>query len=71
MMIRPAKDLGEQIRLARKAAGLAQRDLADNCRCGVRFISDLENGKPTIEFEKALLVANVLNMDLAIEKRRQ
>lgn len=53
MRIQSAKDLGSAIRSERKHAGLTQKQLAQACRCGVRFISDLENGKPTVEFERA------------------
>ena len=35
----------------------------------VSFISDLENGKPTIELEKAIRLANLLGLDLALIAR--
>lgn len=69
MVVHSVKDFGVQIRAARKGAGLTQRQLADACRCGVRFISDLENGKPTVEFALALRIANVLGMDLDLVRR--
>lgn len=69
MVFHSTQELGEEIRRARKRAGLTQRDLAQACGCGTRFISDLENGKPTVELGKALLVANMLSMDLCIRAR--
>lgn len=69
MRIYSTKDLGQAIRRARRGAGLTQKELAQACRCGTRFISDLENGKPTIEFERTLRVVNVLSMDLDLVGR--
>lgn len=69
MRIHSTKDLGQEIRKVRRRAGLTQKELAQACRCGTRFISDLENGKPTIEFGRALRVANVLSMDLELVGR--
>lgn len=37
--------------------------------CGTRFISDLENGKETIQFGKTLDVASMLGLDLSIDVR--
>lgn len=62
-------DIGRCVRNARKAAGLTQRELAEACLCGVRFISDLENGKPTIELGKALRVLNTLSLDIDVVRR--
>ena len=61
--------MGISVREARKASGLTQRQLAEACRCGVRFISDLENGKPTIELGKAIRVLNMLSLDVTVGKR--
>lgn len=69
MRIYSVEDLGKEIRIERKRAGLTQKELARACRVGVRFISDLENGKPTVEFARALLVTNVLSMDLSVDRR--
>ena len=62
-------DVGRMVREARKARGLTQRDLADACRCGTRFISDLENGKPTVEFGLTLRVLNSLGIDVVLTER--
>jgi len=39
------------VRARRKAAGLTQRQLAELVGTGVRFISDLENDKPTLRMD--------------------
>lgn len=63
------KDLGTAIRARRKELGYAQSELADFCGCGTRFISDLENGKDTIQFGKALDVASMLGLNMYVENR--
>lgn len=52
------------IRDRRKELGYSQSRLADLCGTGTRFISDLENGKDTIELGKALTVASALGLDI-------
>lgn len=46
------KSLGDVIRQQRKSQGATQVEFASLCGVGVRFISDLENGKPTVEMGK-------------------
>ena len=69
MKVYSAKDVGTAVRSARKQAGLTQRELAAECGCGVRFLSDLENGKPTIELGRTIRVLNTLSLDLDISER--
>ncbi|MDR1185813.1 MAG: helix-turn-helix domain-containing protein [Coriobacteriales bacterium] len=65
--ITDAKGLGAAIRTARKAQGLTQKELADFFSSFSReFLSDLENGKPTVELERALAVVNALGLRLNI-----
>lgn len=65
MHIKSAEALGNIIRKVRKQQGLTQPQLAGACRTGIRFIVDLEKGKPTCELEKALWVA--LNLGIRLE----
>ncbi|MDE0029415.1 MAG: helix-turn-helix transcriptional regulator [Deltaproteobacteria bacterium] len=53
-------DIGDIVRSARKAAGLRQFELAGAAGVGVRFIVDLEAGKPTAQMGKALQVLEAL-----------
>ncbi len=53
-------DIGNIVRSARKAAGLRQFELAGAAGVGVRFIVDLEAGKPTAQMGKALQVLRAL-----------
>lgn len=63
-MIKSAADLGSLVREKRKALGWTQTDLAGRCGTGDRFIIDLENGKPTCQLGKALLVAREVGVNL-------
>lgn len=57
-------DLGRAIRQRRKRDGLTLTDVAGLTKIGVRFLSELENGKPTVRFDKALQVAQALGLQL-------
>ncbi|MBT6739034.1 MAG: helix-turn-helix transcriptional regulator [Nitrospina sp.] len=59
-----AEKIGELIRKTRKSLGLTQKDLALTSGTGLRFIIDLEKGKPTCQLEKALTVLNTLGIKL-------
>ncbi|GHU20330.1 putative HTH-type transcriptional regulator y4mF [Alphaproteobacteria bacterium] len=70
-MIRTVKDLGIIIRNRRKEMKLSQVELAGLCGVGNRFIVDLEAGKPTIQFDKALYVAKNVGLEIqATQKGR-
>ena len=60
-------ELGRIVRQERKAQGLRQDELAAACGVGVRFIVDLEAGKPTLQLEKALLVLRTLGCMVTID----
>ncbi len=68
-MIKTAKDLGISIRQRRKGMGLSQTDLAGICKVGNRFLVELEAGKPTVQFDKALHVAANLGLELHLRKK--
>lgn len=63
-------EIGHLIRTTRKAQGLRQDELAGAAGVGLRFIVDLEAGKPTIQIGKALRVLEALGCSLAIEPPR-
>jgi len=66
MILSDAKTFGEAVRMYRKKRGSTQLQLAAVANTGVRFIGDLENGKPTVQLEKALRVAKILGMKIEI-----
>ena len=55
-------NIGILIRQTRKAQGLTQQDLALTCGTGIRFIIDLEKGKPSCEFAKVLKIIQMLGI---------
>lgn len=65
-----AHDLGRLVREAREQRGLSQQAFADLVGVGRRFISELENGKPTLELGKVLQVASATGIDLLARPRR-
>jgi HTH-type transcriptional regulator / antitoxin HipB len=65
MIIQNAKSFGAAIKKYRKKQGLTQVQLSAMTNVSPRFIGELENGKPTIELEKALHVAWMLGLNLS------
>jgi HTH-type transcriptional regulator / antitoxin HipB len=63
------EELGKIVRKERKAMGLTQADLALSSGTGMRFISDLENGKPTCQIGKTLTVLKTLGLRLTLSGR--
>ena len=58
--------LGLIVRRERKAQKLKQAELAAVSGVGIRFIVDLEAGKPTLQLEKVLRVVTTLGCDIII-----
>ncbi len=56
--------VGQLIRKTRKSLGLTQKDLALTSGTGLRFIIELEKGKPTCQLAKTLTVLNTLGIRL-------
>jgi HTH-type transcriptional regulator / antitoxin HipB len=67
--ISTAEDIGRCVRAQRKAQGATQAEFAALCGVGVRFISELENGKPTMALGKVLQVLRCLGLELSIRPR--
>ena len=62
-------EIGALIRKTRKEQHVSQAVLAGLSMVGTRFISDLENGKGTIQVQKLLDVLNALGLGLYIFNR--
>ncbi len=67
--IKTSEDLGKVIRQRRKAAKLTQKKAAALAGIGVRFLSELERGKPTAQIGKTLKVARLLGLEIQINER--
>lgn len=59
-----AFDIGRKVKQQRKRLGMNQAELAMVSGTGVRFISDLENGKETCEVGKMLQVLASLGIKI-------
>lgn len=69
MRITDAASFGRALRERRKMLGYTQAFLADVSGFSVSFISDLENGKETVELGRAIRLANLLGLDCGLEAR--
>jgi y4mF family transcriptional regulator len=59
-------EIGDIVRTTRKAGGLRQDELAGAAGVGLRFIVDLEAGKPTAQIGKTLQVLQALGCSFDI-----
>ncbi len=57
------------VRKARKESGLRQAQAAALCGVGTRFLSDLENGKPTLHLGKVLTVLHGFGLRVIIKRK--
>ena len=64
MEISDTKSLGAAIRSARARLNVTQKDLSLASGIGLRFIIELEKGKPTCQIGKALEIARALGLKL-------
>ena len=65
MKMKNTEQLGTAIRMRRKQLKITQKELAMTSDTGLRFIVDLEKGKPTCQIGKTLHVLQALG--LAVE----
>lgn len=62
-------DIGAAIRKKRKGDGLTLVDAAGLCNVNYRFLSDLENGKETVQLGKVLQVLHCLGIEIHLTDR--
>lgn len=70
MRLTSIADLGRMVRDARKAMKMNQTEFAAHAGVGRRFVSEIESGKPSLEFDKVLACAAAAGVDLVASKRR-
>ena len=58
--------VGKLVQTERKRQGLTQLQLAGLANTGIRFVSDLENGKGTVQLQKLLSVLSALGLGLYV-----
>jgi len=59
-------DLGKLVQAERKRQGVTQMQLAGLAGTGIRFVSDLENGKSTVQLQKVLAVLQTLGLGMFV-----
>lgn len=59
-------EIGKLVQTERKRQGVTQLQLAGMAGTGIRFISDLENGKGTIQVQKLLKVLHTLGLGMFV-----
>ena len=69
MIVNSATDFGNALKARRKELGYTQRYISEYTGFSISFISDLENGKNTAELGKAIYLANMLGLDIAVSAR--
>ncbi len=67
--IKNVEEIGRILRKRRKDAGLTLKDAAGMAGVGVRFLSELERGKPTLQIGLALEVLQLFGLELQITAR--
>ena len=66
MTIQNTAQLGAAIRAARKQLKVTQKELAMTSGTGLRFVIDLERGKPTCQIGKILQVLQALGLRVGL-----
>ncbi|MGD9601372.1 MAG: helix-turn-helix transcriptional regulator [Gammaproteobacteria bacterium] len=61
--------IGRRVRSERKQLGLRQDEFASLVGIGTRFLSELENGKPTLEIGRVLRVLDALGLEVQVHRR--
>jgi HTH-type transcriptional regulator/antitoxin HipB len=60
------EQIGQFVKKARKTLGVIQKDLALTSGTGLRFIIELEQGKPTCQIGKVLTVLHTLGITMEL-----
>ncbi|AZI32707.1 helix-turn-helix transcriptional regulator [Kaistella carnis] len=62
------KNLSDFVKQKRKSTGLTQEDLSLKAGVGLRFIRELEQGKPTLRMDKVNQVLSLFGHELTPTK---
>ena len=62
-------ELSREIAEIRKTAGLTQAGLAERAGVGLRFVRELEQGKPTVRLDKVNQVLALFGRELGVRTK--
>lgn len=65
-MKQTSETIGELVKRIRKSMGVTQKDLALTAGTGLRFIIEMEQGKPTCQLGKVLTVLQTLGIKIEL-----
>ena len=65
--IRKMEDVADIVRRTRKSQKISQTVLSQASNVGLRFVGDIERGKPTIQFDKLMAVLTSLGIAVKLE----
>ena len=66
--VRQMKDVAKIVRQTRKAQKISQTVLSQASNVGLRFVGDIERGKPTVQFDKLMAVLSSLGIAMNLEQ---
>ena len=66
MKVLDSKSFGEMIKAQRKKLGYTQKYICEVSGISASFISDLENGKGTVQLQKLLAVISALGLSMFV-----
>lgn len=70
MVVHTTEEIGSLIRLVRNEQGINQMVVAGMFGSGNRFISDVENGKKTVQAQKLLDLLGMVGLEVVIRRKR-
>ncbi len=62
-------ELAKEITEMRKTAGLTQTELAKRAGVGLRFVREMEQGKPTVRLDKVNQVLALFGCELGVRTK--
>lgn len=63
------KQIGSLVKSTRNSLCITQKKLALASGIGLRFISELEAGKPSCEIDKVLMILHTLGIEVILESK--
>ena len=62
--LKTTEEIGKLVREERRRQNVTQLQLAGLAGTGIRFVSDLENGKGTVQVQKLLAIVQTLGLGM-------